>query len=140
MNGPNFSPNGEKIPQGAQQVSIRPPGGPMLGGTFPVNGQSVQGLAPAPPGQAQAQLSAAPTPRGAQPVPLAMSGPAPAPARPVPARQAAQTYFQSPPAPAEMDVHSYVVKGIGPDGTPYTAPFETEFPAGTKILGVFKTG
>lgn len=152
--GNNFSP------QGAKQVSV-------LGQRPQLNGASLQGqgtvsLAPAfnaqptispegpaqAPAQAQAQIGAMNTPRGAQQVTLAGQQPqAPTPVPPqqhyAPPQQPAQQaipHQQAPQQHAQLgageEIHVIAVKGLGRDGREYVAEFDAVFPVGTRILGV----
>lgn len=162
MDPNSFQPQGKGIPQGAMQVAIRPGGGPNLGAHFAVGVQPGQGVHQAPGHavpQMQAQISAPSMPKGAQPVPLvqhqlagaAPQAPAAPPGPPIPQRQAFAPMAhalgqqnQLRPAPAlqqqpqqgDRMVVPVEIVGEGPDGRTYTAGYEAEFPAGTKILGV----
>jgi hypothetical protein len=158
-----FAPQGAKVPQGATQINVRPPGGPQLGAHFAVNGGApVQSTVPQggqPVGQqSQAQIGQPSMPKGAQPVRLAASPDplqqaqgvvppgAPMPAAPAPAPVPAlgqqqppvlqpQPQPQAQPQP-QTDVFQVVVEGKGLDGRTYLAEFDAVFPPGTKILGV----
>jgi pyruvate/2-oxoglutarate dehydrogenase complex dihydrolipoamide acyltransferase (E2) component len=125
----NFVPNGDKIPKGAAQVSLKGSSAPLMGQSIPGRPAPGQGggAAPAVP-QRTAQLSPAQTPRGAQEVPLAGAprlGQAAAPQpRPVALGQEGN------------DVHTIRVEGLGADGRRYKADFDAVFPKGTKITGI----
>lgn len=145
MNFPTFSPNGDKVPQGAMQVGIRP--GPSLGHS---QGQP-QVLAGQPipmPGQApqqfQAQIGAPSLPKGAQPVALRQGFQLGGPQPPAPGfHQGFAPYpAAAPPGPGPAlgdggeEVHRIIVEGQTPDGKIWEAPYDAYFPRGTKILGV----
>jgi len=138
-------------PQGAKQVSLvgqRPQlsGGSLQGqGTVPMAPaftQQPQGIQEhqAPPPSGQAQIGAANTPRGAQPV--ALAGQQPQAPQQVPAQQYPQAQPQAPQQQqhaflgAGEEVHVIAVKGLGRDGREYVAEFDAVFPVGTRILGV----
>ena len=157
MANPSFGGN-NFAPQGAKQVSV-------IGQRPQLNGASLQGQGtvamspafnaqpsiaaenPVSPAQAQAQIGAMNTPRGAQPV--ALAGQTPQAPTPVPPAQ--QAHYAPPPqhqipqqqAPqhhpnlgAGEEIHVIAVKGLGRDGREYVAEFDAVFPVGTRILGV----
>jgi hypothetical protein len=158
MANPNFGGNNFS-PQGAKQVSV-------IGQRPQLSGASLQGQgtvsmapafnaqptmapeAPVAPAQAQAQIGAMNTPRGAQPVALAGQKPqqaampvppaqqmhyAPPPQHQIPQQQAPQ---QHPSLGAGEEIHVILVRGLGRDNREYVAEFDAVFPVGTRILGV----
>lgn len=142
------APMDDKVPKGATKVAIRPAQGPALGQFEPVGKPPV---VPQPIQQAPAQISEPQgMPKGAQPVPLVQPGPQLAAAQPVPgpaipqrspfmaAPQAAipQALPQTQPRRFQTDVHTIEVVAQGPDGREYSASYEVEVPAGSKLLGV----
>lgn len=139
----SFQSQRGKVPHGALAVTIRPPGGLVLGQHFPVNAPPVQGAlpggAPVAP-QMPAQISQPQMPHGAQPVQLrqqmaGQQGP-PAPPRPGFVPQNPASGQQANPQQGDVDIVTVRVEGLGLDGKTYTADFDAVFPAGTKVLGV----
>jgi len=143
------APMDDKVPKGATKVSIRPAQGPALG-QFEAIGKPPAGTQVVPQ-PAMAQISEPHgMPKGAQPVPLVQPGPQLAAAQPqpgpaIPQRSSfmaapQQRVPQAPPQPQgrrfSTDVHTIEVVAQGPDGREYTAAYEVEVPAGSKLLGV----
>ena len=119
-------------PQGQAPMVVAPSG----------RGAQISGAKEVPRGAQQVRLASAPPPpldggpvdRGAsfQPVPSAPAAPAPAPEMAGPG-PAPRPFLQR--SNGSMLVR-VVLRGIGPDGAPYEAPYDAEFVPGTHSFSV----
>lgn len=152
MGGPMPNPNNNRM----SMMSVGPSGPPVRQpqqqpqGQTPVmvapsgRGAAISGSKEVPRGAQQVRLASAPPPpldggpvdRSAsfQPAGPAVAAPAPSPEMAGPGPAAPRPFLQRP--QANGTIMRVVLRGIGPDGATFDAPYDAEFPPGTHSFSV----